>query len=91
MTNCMFNTMSQVPANAEGCAKLAKLPWDPINKCASGAIGNALMKESIRQMEVRGVRQTPTVFVDNVRIADTDPLLQKICQAYKGPKPKGCQ
>lgn len=74
-----------------GCATGTDLscipsPWSEDPKC-----GPSLLIDSVNLANQRGVHEAPTVFVNGKKLARSSSLtLKMICDAYTGPKPKGC-
>jgi hypothetical protein len=99
--NCVDGDYSSIPDNVPQCAQQVGLDSNAVEKCSKSALGKQLMTISINITDSLGWDPrpgSPTVYVNNECVSGYDPcenvienaLLQKICNAYTGPKPSGC-
>jgi interferon gamma-inducible protein 30 len=77
---------------APKCAAAAGLDFDALNKCATGAVGEALMVANAKKTIALGPSKlgTPWVLVNGVVLQDATTLLEAVCAKMKGTKPAGC-
>jgi len=86
---CMDQNQGQIPDNAKSCADKLKINYAAIDTCANSALGKALFTASIERTIKSKITGTPTVFINGQEYGG-NLSLRKICQAYQGTKPKGC-
>jgi len=88
---CMQTNYTNIPDDVPACIKKVGLDWTPINNCASGPMGAALLNQSIAVAAAHKVTETPTIFVDGTEyVGGPNNPLRLICSLYKGTKPAGC-
>lgn len=91
---CMMSNQSAIPSNAGKCAKQNKVDDHKLSECTSGALGQALLRQSAVEAKAVGVGWTPWFMLQDKLVMPTLAYLQDICKAYTAaggsPLPAGC-
>jgi len=85
---------SQLNITAE-CAVKLHLDHEKLQLCSQGIDATLLLQSMFLKAAHRGIIGTPSIFVDG-KIAvgwyeNRTALLKQVCEAYRGPPPRGCQ
>lgn len=72
------------------CAEQSGFDPDMLARCGIEK-GPDLLIKSFKIANAAGIHSAPTVFINGQQQVDTTKVLQAICKAYKGEKPKACQ
>jgi len=90
---CNFANLGTADAvNNQKCVSYTSLAYENVFKCATGVgptSGPGMLLSSVELANSRGVHSAPTVFLNGVNVGFSLNLTQ-VCDAYTGPKPKGC-
>jgi hypothetical protein len=91
---CNFDNLHVDDAdNTRLCAAKSSLDYTALWQCAAGRgpqSGNGMLIASAQLAASLGINSAPTVMLDG-KPAGHSLTLQSVCDAYTGPKPKGCQ
>ena len=90
---CNFGNLGKKDAdNNRLCAANASLPYESLWKCATGYGGDSgpgLLLASAQLADDKGINLAPTIIL-NGKMIGHQLTLKDVCDAYTGPKPKGC-
>jgi len=90
---CQNKDSKAVATSWSTCAAEAAIPVEKMRTCMTGQEGRTLLEASFKLSETKGVRGSPTIYIDGVQYQGgrrTDDLLRAVCASYKGDKPAAC-
>jgi len=97
---CADQDRTSIPNNMQACGQQGGINWNRVQVCYN-TDSTPLLKASIRQTDSLGITTSPTLFINGQCVygglsscTNLDPssnmMLQAICSAWTGIKPKGC-
>ncbi|MBN1502795.1 right-handed parallel beta-helix repeat-containing protein [Candidatus Woesearchaeota archaeon] len=90
---CQFRSVSTIPTNWISCAEQEGIDVHTIEACYEDGEGEQLLRASIRETENRGVKSSPTLYINGVLYNDEVTyfhLLDAVCDVIE-EEPEGCQ
>ncbi|HOC98297.1 MAG TPA: hypothetical protein PKH54_00010 [Myxococcota bacterium] len=93
MIICMNQNPDEIPANFDSCAVELKMPVETVRACADGPEGKILLLESFKYSDEKGVKGSPTIFIDGTEYEGLPTvlgLLRGLCEKIGQPAPETC-